>query len=87
MTKLLVRLFVKNPDKTSDPIVRKAYGTLSSIVGIIINFLLASIKLFAGILSGSIAITADAFNNLSDAGSSVVTLISFKLSASRSELR
>ena len=81
MTKLLVKLFVKNPDKTSDPIVRKAYGTLSSIVGIIINFLLASIKLFAGILSGSIAITADAFNNLSDAGSSVVTLISFKLSA------
>ena len=81
MTELLNRIFIKNRDKTSDPLVRKAYGTLSSIIGIVVNFILAGIKLLAGLLSGSLAITADAFNNLSDAGSSVITLISFKISS------
>ena len=81
MTELLSRLFIKNKDNISDPKVRKAYGTLSSIVGIITNFILSAIKLLAGMLTGSLAITADAFNNLSDAGSSVITLISFKISA------
>ena len=81
MTKLLTRLFVKNSDNTSDPAVRKSYGTLSSVVGIIINLILAGIKILAGVLSGSVAIIADAFNNLSDSGSSVITLISFKLSS------
>ena len=81
MTELLNKIFIKNRDNTSDPMVRKAYGTLSSIVGIITNFILSGIKLLAGLLSGSMAITADAFNNLSDAGSSVITLVSFKISA------
>ncbi len=81
MTKLLIRLFIKNKDNISDPLVRKSYGTLSSVVGIIVNFILAAIKILAGVLAGSVAIIADAFNNLSDSGASVITLISFKLSS------
>ncbi len=81
MTRLLTKLFIKNSDKTSDPTVRKNYGTMSSIVGIIINLILAGIKIFAGIISSSVAIIADAFNNLSDSGTSVITLLSFKLSS------
>ena len=81
MTKLLTKIFIKNCENTSDPTVRKNYGTLSSVVGIIVNLILAAIKVFAGIISGSVAVIADAFNNLFDSGSSVITLISFKLSS------
>ena len=81
MTKLLINLFVKNNKNIQDPKVRKVYGTLASVVGIIINLVLAGIKILAGVLAGSIAIIADAFNNLSDSGTSVITLISFKLSS------
>lgn len=81
MTELLAKLFVKEHKNTSDPEVRKAYGTFSSIVGIAGNFLLAIIKFIAGLISSSVAITADAFNNLSDAGSSLITFISFKISS------
>lgn len=81
MTKLLTRIFIKNYDKPEDSTVRKKYGTLASSVGIATNFLLALIKLFAGILANSVAIIADALNNLSDSGASLITLISFKLSA------
>lgn len=81
MTRLLTKLFIKDYENISDPSVRKSYGTLSSTVGIIINFILAAIKVLAGILSGSVAIIADAFNNLSDSGSSLITLISFKVSS------
>ena len=81
MTNLLTKLFIKNSENTSDSVVRKSYGTLSSVVGIIINFILASLKILAGIMSGSVAIIADAANNLSDSGASVITLISFKLSS------
>lgn len=81
MTHLLTKLFVKNYENTSEESVRKDYGTLSSIVGIIINLILAAIKVLAGILSSSVAIIADAFNNLSDSGSSLITLISFKVSS------
>ena len=81
MTKLLCRLFVKNRENIKDPAVRRAYGTLTSAVGIILNILLAIFKLIAGTLSGSISITADAVNNLSDAGSQIISLISFKISA------
>ena len=81
MTKLLTKLFVKNYNNTTDESVRKSYGTLSSTVGIIINFILALVKVLAGVLSGSVAIIADAFNNLSDSGSSLITLISFKVSS------
>lgn len=81
MTKLLAKIFIKNSDNIQDASVRKAYGTLSSVIGIIVNFILAAIKIIAGVLSGSVAIIADAFNNLSDSGTSVITLISFKLSS------
>lgn len=79
MTQLLLRLFVKDHANTGDPKVRAAYGKLAGIVGIICNLLLFAGKLLAGILSGSVAITADAVNNLSDASSSLVTLLGFKL--------
>ncbi len=80
MTRLLVRLFIKDYKNTSNFAVRERYGKLSGIVGIITNFLLFVIKIIAGTLFHSIAITADAVNNLSDSGSSVVTLIGFKIS-------
>lgn len=75
----LCRRFIKDSDKTDDPKVRFAYGRLAGIVGILCNLLLCGGKLLAGILAGSLAMIADAFNNLSDAGSSIVTLIGFKL--------
>jgi cation diffusion facilitator family transporter len=81
MIDLLSKLFVKNYETPDDPQVRKDYGTFSSIVGICVNFILALIKVVAGILSSSAAIIADALNNLSDAGSAVVTFISFKISS------
>ena len=81
MTALLTKLFIKNSSDLKDPRVRRAYGTLSGAVGIVLNLLLSAIKLLAGTLSGSIAITADALNNLSDAGSQVITLLTFKMAA------
>ncbi len=79
MTKLLLRLFVKNSQQTQEPRVRAAIGRLSGAVGILCNVLLFLEKLLVGTFSGSVSITADAMNNLSDASSSVVTLIGFKL--------
>lgn len=81
MTYLLSKLFIKNRENVKDPKVRRAYGTMVSIVGILANLLLAAIKLFAGMISGAISITADAVNNVSDAGSQIISLISFKISA------
>jgi len=81
VTETLVRLFVKNSRDTTDPGVRTAYGNLASWVGIFCNLLLCAGKFLAGTLSGSISIAADAVNNLSDASSSVVSLIGFKLGA------
>lgn len=81
MLTFLSRLFIKNRENTSDPAVRRAYGILCGWLGVALNLLLFAGKLTAGLLSGSIAVTADAVNNLSDAGSSVVTLLGFKLSA------
>lgn len=80
MIRLLAGMFIKNKDQIEKPEVRRAYGMLCSIVGISLNVLLFAGKYLAGVLSGSIAITADAFNNLSDAGSSVITLVGFKFS-------
>ncbi|MGN1433449.1 MAG: cation diffusion facilitator family transporter [Ruminococcus sp.] len=81
MIKLLTRLFVKNSDDTKNPEVRAAYGNMSGIVGIFLNLCLFAAKLTAGIVSASISVVADAFNNLSDAGSSVVTFLGFKLAS------
>ena len=83
MTDLLVRLFIKNSADVSDPAVRQQYGLLGSGVGIAVNVLLFAAKFFAGLITGSVAVMADAFNNLSDAGSSVVTLIGFRLSGQK----
>ncbi len=81
MLSVLSRIFIKNRDNVTDPAVRKAYGSLCSVWGIFLNVLLFSGKYVAGLLSGSIAITADAFNNLSDAGSSAISLLGFRLSS------
>ena len=81
MTKLLTKIFIKDRENVDCPVVRRAYGTLSSVTGILVNLLLFALKMIAGTLAGSLAIRADAFNNLSDAGSSVISLISFKISA------
>lgn len=74
MTKLLIRLFIRNPENTNDPNVREAYGILAGFVGILLNLLLSAAKFVIGAISGSIAIEADAVNNLSDVGSSAITL-------------
>ena len=81
MTAWLIRLFVPHNDRVGDPAVRAAYGTLASITGIIVNVLLSAAKFLIGILSGSLAITADAVNNLSDAAGSVMTLISVRVAS------
>ncbi|MBR4420843.1 MAG: cation transporter, partial [Clostridia bacterium] len=81
MITLLTKIFIKNKDDVKNPKVREAYGKLSGIMGVILNLFLFAGKFIAGLLSGSISITADAFNNLTDAGSSIVTFIGFKLSS------
>ena len=83
MISLLAKKFIKNREDVTSPAVRQAYGMLCGIVGIGFNVLLFALKLLAGTLSGSIAITADAFNNLSDAGASIVTLLGFKLAGQK----
>ena len=81
MTQLLLRLFVRNYTDTGSPEVRTACGWLAGWVGIVVNVLLFLGKLIAGALTGSVSITADAVNNLSDASGSVVTLLGFRLAA------
>lgn len=83
MVTLLARLLIK--DRTDEARTRRAYGILCGAVGICLNVLLFAGKFFAGLLSGSIAITADAFNNLSDAGSSFVTLLGFHLAGQKAD--
>lgn len=85
MTSFLIRLFVKNRDNVADPAVRERYAMLSSITGIILNVLLFASKLTLGILTFSVAVIADAFNNMSDASSSVVTLIGFRMSGKHAD--
>lgn len=81
MTELLSRLFVKNYRNTSDIRVRRAYGTMVSVVGVILNLLLFSAKFAVGLMTGSLAIRADGINNLSDAGSQIISFVSFRISA------
>ena len=85
MIKLLIRFFILNSEQTDAPEVREKYGILSGIVGIFFNILLFSLKFFAGLLSGAISIIADAFNNLSDAGSSIITMIGFRISTQEAD--
>ena len=81
MTDLLVKLFIKDSENTKDADVREKHGLLGSIVGIIINIILSAAKYAIGVLSKSVSITADAINNLADAASCIVTLVSFKMAA------
>lgn len=83
MFKLLTRLFVKDRDNVHDPKVRRAYGTLCSVYGIVLNLLLFAGKYIAGALAHSVSIVADAFNNLSDAGSSIITLLGFVIAGKK----
>ncbi len=83
MVSLLARLFIKDNENTSSPAVRQAYGILCGSVGIALNILLFAGKFLAGLFSNSIAVTADAFNNLSDAGSSLITLVGFKMAGQK----
>lgn len=80
---LLSKIFIKNRDDLENPAVRRAYGILSGTLGIVLNILLFAGKLTAGLISGSVAIVADALNNLSDAGSSVITLIGFRMAGQK----
>ncbi len=82
MIKLLAKIFIKDGD-VKDPSVRSKYGMLCGILGIILNILLCLAKLAASFITGSVAMSADAFNNLGDAGSSVITLIGFKLASQK----
>ena len=84
MITFLSRIFFKERDM-EPAALRQAYGTLCGAVGIGLNILLFAGKLLAGIISGSIAVTADAFNNLTDAGSSVVTLLGFRLGGQKAD--
>ena len=79
MTKLLIRLFIRDPANIQDRTVRTAYGNLACMVGIVCNVLLFAGKFTVGTLFGSMAIAADALNNLSDASSNVVSLVGFRL--------
>lgn len=79
MTNLLIKLFIKDKN-TEKPEARAKYGMLSSVTGIIVNILLSAVKLIIGIFANSISIISDALNNVTDAGSSIVTMIGFKVS-------
>ena len=85
MTTLLLRRFVHRYEDTQDPEVREQYGTLSGAVGIALNLCLALGKFLAGLATGAVSVTADAFNNLSDAASSVVTLVGFRLAGQKAD--
>lgn len=83
MIELLAKLFIKDRKNTADASVRHAYGVLCGAVGVFFNIVLFTIKLIAGLISNSVSITADAFNNLSDAGSSIVTMVGFKMAGQK----
>ena len=78
---LLIKTFIKNHENTADRAVRTAYGNLACLVSVVCNLLLAGGKIAVGVLTGSVAITADGMNNLSDASSNIVSLVGFKLGA------
>lgn len=85
MTGFLLRRFVRDYDQTADPAVRERYGALSGIVGIFLNLCISLGKFTAGVLTSSVSVTADAFNNLSDAATSLVTLVGFKLAGQKAD--
>jgi cation diffusion facilitator family transporter len=80
MIKVIIKKFVKNHEKVEDSTVRESYGILAGVIGVICNIFLFGVKLTIGLIMNSIAITSDAFNNLSDTGSSLVAIVGAKLS-------
>lgn len=87
MTNLLIKAFIKEYKNIDDPRVRSRYGTFSGIISIICNIILFIIKITIGVLSGSISIIADAFNNLSDMASCIVTIFGFKMASKPADLK
>lgn len=85
MISILIDLFVKDKDNYDSPKVRAAYGTVTGLTGIVFNIFLFVIKALTGFVSGSISIVADAFNNLSDAGSSIITMIGFRYASQEAD--
>lgn len=85
MISFLARIFIKDRENTESSATRTAYGTLCGVMGIIFNIILFGIKLFAGILSGAISVVSDAFNNLTDAASSVITLLGFRMANQKAD--
>ena len=83
MLKLLARIFIPDRENYKDGAVRTRYGLVCSALGIALNILLFAGKYIAGVISGSVAIAADAVNNLSDAGSSLISLLGFRLAAQK----
>lgn len=83
MISLLAGKLIKDSKNFKNPEVRHAYGVLCGAVGVILNLILFTFKLVAGFVSGSVAVMADAFNNLSDAGSSIITLVGFKMAGKK----
>ncbi len=83
MFKSYIKLFIKNCENVKDPAVRRKYGTLCGVTGIVLNILMCTAKIVTGLITGAISILSDGINNLSDAGSSVITLLGFKLSAKK----
>ena len=83
MVKLLAKIFIKDSENTADNEVRRKYGVLCGGLGIALNLLLFALKLFVGSITGSVAVTADAVNNISDAGSSAVTMVGFRLAGKK----
>ena len=79
----LTKIFIKDRDNTSDPHVRESYGKLTGITGIILNIILCASKIVTGLITGAISVVSDGINNLSDAASSIITLVGFKLSAKK----
>lgn len=79
----LTKIFIKDRDNTSDPRVRESYGKLTGITGIILNIILCASKIVTGLITGAISVVSDGINNLSDAASSIITLVGFKLSAKK----
>ncbi len=85
MTSFLLRRFVRDYENTDDPAVRERYGTLSGTVGIGLNLVLSLGKFLTGLATGAVSVTADALNNLTDAASSVVTLVGFRLAGQKAD--
>ncbi len=79
MSELLIRLFIGKNKNENDPAVRAKYASLASLTGVFVNILLFAAKLFIGLIAASVAIVADAFNNISDAGSAIIALVGFRL--------